>query len=281
MHHVCAIRAPEVCYHPDTNTLQNVDTAYTRSRCLVCTVCSLKGATIGCYVSECKNVYHHRCLYGSTAPSPSSPEAGGSCLRLDEYYVALCPAHVSRAGDRDLVRSMRADAGLSNSQASLSDETDAPGFKITGIRRYQTGTIYCRAWGLLSVPVEKRWAMIVTRPVWRLLRPGEAFRARERPRCNPHAALPVALRTLAFSSDGAVGAEVRDDMPVPARSSDALVCANTRDGGSGGQDVGDATASGAPRAPLGIAAGAGQGGTGRGSPVFLVRNLCGMRIQRR
>jgi len=113
VHHICAMWAPEVFHDPDTNELTSVTSAYYRSRGLECTVCGTNGATVGCYVALCRNVYHFYCLYGSPPPSLSHPENNGPCTRHDDYYAAFCPAHAGNANDEVYVQQMKADADLS------------------------------------------------------------------------------------------------------------------------------------------------------------------------
>jgi len=119
MHHVCAMWAPEVFYDPETDHLQNVVSAYTRSRGLLCSVCQSNGATVGCYVEHCPNVYHYCCLYGIPLPSRSCPEGGGSCTRHDDYFSAFCPGHASRAFDDVYLEQMRGDRRRSCPRACL------------------------------------------------------------------------------------------------------------------------------------------------------------------
>jgi len=68
IHHICAVRAPEVYHDPETDDLRNVVAAYHRSRGLMCSVCITNGATVGRYVPECARAYHYCCLYGIPQP---------------------------------------------------------------------------------------------------------------------------------------------------------------------------------------------------------------------
>jgi len=52
---------------------------------LKCTVCLTNGATVGCYVPTCQNVYHFCCLYGTPPPSLSLTDNNGKCKRHDDY----------------------------------------------------------------------------------------------------------------------------------------------------------------------------------------------------
>ena len=85
VHVICAMWASEIFHDPEANELGNVIAAYNRSRGLKCTVCLTNGATVGCYVPTCQNVYHFCCLYGTPPPSLSLTDNNGKCKRHDDY----------------------------------------------------------------------------------------------------------------------------------------------------------------------------------------------------
>jgi len=269
VHHVCAMWAPEVIHDPDTDQLQNVVSAYTRSRGLLCSVCRSNGATVGCHVEHCPNVYHYCCLYGSTLPSRSCSEETGSCARHDDYFSAFCPGHASRALDDVYLEQMRGDAAVSTFlsdraaavNAALDGNPEAgmtcPGYGVTGIRRNETETIFCRVWRVVAVPVDRSQVTIVTRSFRRVLRRGEAVFAHQLPRHVPRSALAVALRPMVSYGSGTAAGGVRCGVAGTAASA--------------------AEDAGAPRAfsagPSTAAAGDGDGTPHRRSPVFLLRNV--------
>lgn len=62
VHANCALWSSEV-YEEIDGSLQNVHSAISRSRSLICTYCKKKGASIGCCVKECHANYHFSCAY--------------------------------------------------------------------------------------------------------------------------------------------------------------------------------------------------------------------------
>jgi len=269
VHHVCSMWAPEVFHDPDTDQLQNVVSAYTRSRGLLCSVCRFNGATVGCYVEHCPKVYHYCCLYGITLPSRFCPEGNGSCTRHDDYFSAFCPGHASRAFDEVYLEQMRGDAAVSTFLSDRAAAVNAalggnpeegmtcPGYGVTGIRRNETETIFCCAWRVAAVPVDRSRVTIVTRPFRRVLRRGEAAVAHQLPRRVPRSALAVALRPMVTYGSGA--------------SAGGAHCGVAGTAASAAEDAG------APRAfAVGLstdAAGDGDGIPPRRTPVFLLRNV--------
>jgi len=221
VHHVCAMWAPEVFHDPNTDQLQTVVSAYTRSRGLLCCVCRPRGATDGCYVEHCPNVYHYCCLYGSTLLSRSFPQGSGSRTRHDDYFSAFFPGHASRAFDHVYWENMRGDAAvstfLSDRAASVNAALEGnheegmtcPGYVVTGIRRNETETIFYRAWRVTAVPVDRSQVTIVTRPFWKVLRCCEAVVAQQLPRRVPRSALVVALRPMVSYRSGAAAGGAR------------------------------------------------------------------------
>jgi len=279
VHHICAMWAPEVYHDPERDNLSNIVAAYHRSRGLTCSVCMTNGATVGCYVDECPHVYHFCCMYGHPPPSRSHPETNGPCVRHDEYYAAFCPEHAARANEEAYVRRMTADAALSRFlsdraaavQAALENEPsqgmDCPNYEVTGLRRNETETIFCRVWGVSSVEVDPSRVTVAGHPCRRVVRGGERVAIGDHPRRVPRCALSAALRA------GAAGA--------------AHGCANGFSASPG--NIGEAVATDGGAASAAEAASAanaaGQladGGAERGecevatacrSSVFLVRNF--------
>jgi len=85
--------------------------------------------------------------------------------------------------------------------------TDCRNFVITGLRRNETETLCCNAWGVASEAAEAAWVSIATRPHRRVLLRSKRLAGRQRPRRIPHAALAVALREItAAHARPAVGA---------------------------------------------------------------------------
>lgn len=203
VHLVCAMWAPEVFHDPESNELSNVTSAYLRSRGLKCTVCRTNGATVGCYVPTCQNVYHFCCLYGSPPASLSPPDNNGQCTRHDAYYAAFCPAHVVNANDDVYVQQIKADAELSSflrDRAGVVEDalegapglgTDCPGFNATAIRRNETETTFCRAWRVASTLPTDTWVTVAGRAQRQVLRRGERLRLRDVPRRIPDSALDL------------------------------------------------------------------------------------------
>ena len=264
VHHICAMWAPEVFHDPKTNELTNVIAAYHRSRGLECTVCLGKGATVGCYVEACTRAYHYCCLYGRPPLSLSQPENNGPCTRHDEYFAAFCPAHSANANDEVYMKQMKADAELSTFlserssavEAALDGDpglgTDFPSFGVTGIRRHETETIFCRVWRVASVLPTDSWVTVVGRPQRRVLSRGERLAVRDLPRRVPRSALglfrgpdsvvaaatscsPAAAATPGDGHGGATGATSgMGGAPCPAHV-DAPEA--PRGGPSGGRDA--------------------------------------------
>ena len=312
VHHVCAMWAPEVYHDPDTNDLVNVASAYHRSRGLTCTVCLERGATVGCYVPSCPNVYHYCCLYGTPPPS-ANREANGRCVRHDNYYAAFCSAHAARANDDVFMQRMRADSELTKflSDRAAAVESaldgnpeqgrDCPGFVATGLRRNETETIFCRVWGITSAPTNSSWVTIVGRHPRRLLEPGERISIKDCPRRVPSTALAVATGEIGGIRGGRARTVVATTTPVGDRSGNETAAASpvreeagsckgavdpvggkARSGAVAARAVGAGEGSGkgavAPSAPDPVAgAKEAQRGTGRRTgpspPVFLLRNL--------
>ena len=206
-HHVCAMWAPEVYHDPETDQLVNVMSAYQRSRGLVCSVCGDNGASVGCYVQECARVYYFCCLYGSPPSRAANPQNDGPRVRHDDYYAAFCPEHAARSNKDAYVQRMKADAAddtfLSDRAAAVDaalggdpeQGTDFPNYHITGVRRNETETIFCRVWGVASEAAESAWVTVTARPHRRVLKRWERLAPRHWPRRVPRSALAIALRT--------------------------------------------------------------------------------------
>lgn len=77
VHEQCAIASP-LCFHRD-GLWYNVAKEIRRGRKLECSICHIKGATIGCCVPECRSVYHWKCALTC-----------GWSLNQTEFY---CPSH--------------------------------------------------------------------------------------------------------------------------------------------------------------------------------------------
>jgi len=236
IHELCASWAPEVFHDPETDELSNVAAAYCRSRRLICTVCSSNGATVGCYVPSCTSVYHFKCLYGFPAPSiEQTANDIGPCLRIDTCRAAFCPAHVGSAKAPVYMQRMEADAALSlflNKRAAavaaaLNGDpglgTDSPSFAITGLRRNETETIFCRVWGVASEAPSNAAVTIVGRPpLRRVLQRGERLALRDAPRLVRRTALELLFGRHASREAGggtADGASAAPEAEAVARSS--------------------------------------------------------------
>jgi len=279
IHHICAMWAPEVYHDPETDDLRNAVAAYHRSRGLMCSVCITNGATVGCYVPECARAYHYCCLYGLPPPSSSHPEENGPCVRHEDFYAAFCPEHSARANDEAYVRRMMDDAALSTFlsnraaavQAALEHEPmqgmDCPNYQVTGLRRNETETIFCRVWGVSSVDFDTSWITIAGSHYRRVVRSGERVELREHPRQVPRCALSVALRVSAASI--VRGTAARNETPLATMRSAVAT-------DDGAVDAGAAT--GAVAAADQWAAGVGTRAAdavlpARRPPIFLLRNL--------
>jgi len=247
IHDICASWAPEVFKDPETDQLSNVAAAYYRSRRLVCTVCGDKGATVGCYVPTCTSVHHFICLYGFPPPSLGAHEKGvGPCLRLHNSHTAFCPAHVQHAQDAVYVDKMEAAATLSlflsNRAAAVAAAlhgdpglgTDRPNFNITGIRRNETETIFCRAWGVASdVPDSSLVTVVGRAPLSRVLHPGERLVPPEVPRQVRRTVLEILVGQAVPGADcGRPGGGERDGStrPAPVGSCGPRAAATAADG---------------------------------------------------
>jgi len=273
IHEMCASWAPEVFHDPETDQLSNVAADYCRSRRLICTVCSSSGATVGYYVPSCTNVYHFICLFGFPAPSIGQPANDfGPCLRIYDCRAAFCPAHAGRAKDAVYVQRMEADAALSGFlttraaavAAALNRDpglgTDSPSFSITGIRRSETETIFCRKWGVASEAPNNTTVTVVGRPLLRrMLRRGERPLLRDRPSQVFRSALELLLGKNASREAGggsADGGSARPSVQAVARGSGLRDAAKA---------VGGRTVAAPPPRP----------------PILLLRNLRQCRALRR
>ena len=244
LHHACAMWAPEVYHDPETDKLVNVISAYQRSRGLKCSVCGDNGASVGCYVPECERVYHFCCLFGSPPSRDAHSQNDGPCVRHDDYYAAFCPKHTARANEDAYVQRMKADAAvntlLSDRAAAVNVAlagdpergTDCPNYHITGVRRNETETIFCRAWGVTSEAAESAWVTVTARPHRRVLQRGERLQPRQWPRRVPPSALAVALRkTLAEDAQPTGAAPIavsRDDDGERSRRAPVFLIRNMR-----------------------------------------------------
>jgi len=205
------------------------------------------------------------CSHGAPVSDTVSPPA-----RHVGDTRPLCVANVSPRRNQKISYGTTADDAavstfLSDRAAAVSaalggnpeEGMNCPGYGVTGIRRNETETIFCRVWKVSAVPVDRSRVTIVTRPFRRLLRRGEAAVARQLPRRLPHSAVAVALR--------------------PAVSHGLGVAAAGAHGGSAGTN----SSAGEDAAPArtkplrpGTAAAADETGTPpRRSPVFLLRNV--------
>ncbi|GAQ82577.1 BRCA1-associated RING domain protein 1 [Klebsormidium nitens] len=82
VHELCAQWAPNVFFEGEE--LANLDSELARSRQLKCSVCSRRGAALGCFLPRCRHTYHYAC----------SRQLEG-CRFDEESYVMLCPDHSS------------------------------------------------------------------------------------------------------------------------------------------------------------------------------------------
>jgi len=275
-------------------------------------VCLARGATVGCYVPSCPNVYPYCCLYGAPPPS-ANREANGPCVRHDNYNAAFCAAHSAKANDDVFMQRMRADSELSKflSDRAAAVESaldgnpeqcrDCPGSVATGLRRNEPETIFCRVWGITSVPTNSSWVTIVGRHPRRLLEPGVQISIKDCPRRVPSTALSVATGAIGGICGGGARTMEAATAPVGDRSDNETAAASpvreeagscegvvdsvggkARSGAVAAHTVGAGEGKGkgaaAPSAP-GRVAGAKEAkrGTGRRTgpspPVLLLRNL--------
>jgi len=124
-------------------------------------VCSFNGATVGSFEPSLTNTYYFIRLNWFPTPSIAQSENDiRTFLRIDTCRDAFCPAHVGSAESPVYMQRMEADAALSlfvkmpaaAVAAALNHDpglgTDSPSFRITGIRRSGSDTIFFRVWGV-------------------------------------------------------------------------------------------------------------------------------------
>ena len=78
VHEVCATWAPEVYWQRKTKQLANLYKAFIRGRRLSCCACGERGATVGCCIESCMEVYRYVCL------------ATAGCSVRMSTYMAFC-----------------------------------------------------------------------------------------------------------------------------------------------------------------------------------------------
>jgi len=112
------------------------------------------------------------------------------------------------------MKRMKADAELSTFlsersravEAALDGDpglgTDCPSFDVTGIRRNETETIFCRVWRVASVLPTDSWVTVLGRQQRRVLGRGERLAVRDLPRRFPRSALGL----FGAPDSGAAGA---------------------------------------------------------------------------
>lgn len=79
VHRLCALWSPEV-YH-ENDKIRNVMAAVRRGKQLKCSLCGMRGATVGCCVDSCSRTYHIRC----------AEKAGCDISALE--WILTCPEH--------------------------------------------------------------------------------------------------------------------------------------------------------------------------------------------
>ena len=81
VHELCALWTPEVWLN-DQCKFKDLQLAIDRASRHKCSICSDKGAGLGCQVEECKNTYHYLCAKSS------------GCLLITEHWQMYCPDHM-------------------------------------------------------------------------------------------------------------------------------------------------------------------------------------------
>lgn len=144
VHFECACWAPQVYTDPDTNQLSRVHEEYQRGRQLRCSQCFHRGATVGCYVHQCKKVFHYRCL-----------DAAGA-HKVRRFFVAFCDVHAHLADKSSYKILMEAatiaDVAASRRNKDATQGLDAPHSRFTKLRRMETEIVFSRKWKITSVP---------------------------------------------------------------------------------------------------------------------------------
>lgn len=144
VHFECACWAPQVYTDPDTNQLHRVHEEYQRGRQLRCSQCFHRGATVGCYVHQCKKVFHYRCL-----------DAAGA-YKVRRFFVAFCDVHAHLANKSSYKILMEAatiaDVAASRRSKDATQGLDAPHSRFTKLRRMETEIVFSRKWKVTSVP---------------------------------------------------------------------------------------------------------------------------------
>ena len=95
LHLSCALWSSEV-YETLDGSLENVVSAVTRSRNLLCTVCHQRGATIGCCHSDCSANFHFRCGLAEKAD-------------FKEDKTVYCYKHAQKYASKENVRTFQTD----------------------------------------------------------------------------------------------------------------------------------------------------------------------------
>lgn len=144
VHFECACWAPQVYTDPDTNQLRRVHEEYQRGRQLRCSQCFHRGATVGCYVHQCKKVFHYCCL-----------EAAGA-FKVNRFFVAFCDVHAHLGNKTSYNILMEAatiaDVATARRTKDANHGLDAPHSRFTKLRRMETEVIFSRTWKVTSVP---------------------------------------------------------------------------------------------------------------------------------
>jgi len=231
VHEVCALWEPEVHRDPDTKAVVGVNKAYVRGQRLRCSECSRFGATVGCYVPSCDEVFHYLCVMA------------GGCHSFKEQHVILCERHKDQAVSPELMAEMGSIAaaaaaavtrGKAVTAASAGDPDagkDAPHSEVTGLRRGETEAIVCRDARISSCPPTGK-AVTVALRTGRVLGRGERLILGDRPMRVPTNALEGVLARLSAAikapSVGSILKKVGNDGQASPRRSPFMLVRNLK-----------------------------------------------------
>jgi len=181
VHHACAMWAPEVFWDGKARSLRNVYKAFIRGRRLTCSGCSARGATIGCCIESCTEVYHYLCL------------ASAGCVVRMSKYMAFCKSHQRLASEMPgeplvaaglmgvfMARNAVRYPPSSDDDTSINDSVDSwdtPHSRYTRLRRHDTEMIFSRAWQVGTI-VPEQAKTLVSLKEGRVVRSGEALSTR-------------------------------------------------------------------------------------------------------
>jgi len=228
VHEVCALWAPEVYRDPDTKAMVGIHKAYVRGQRLRCSECSRFGATVGCYVPSCDEVFHYLCVMA------------GGCPLVEEPHVILCERHKDQAASPEIIAMMgsiaaaaaaavtRSEAVTAASAGDPDAAKDAPHSEVTGLRRGETEAIVCRDARISSCPPTGK-AVTVALRTGRVLGPGERLILGDRPMRVPANALASVLARMpaAVKAPASIGSSIKkvgnDVQASPCRSPFMLV----------------------------------------------------------